>query len=245
MTKQKNKPPESHLESHPQTESYPQLVLTLDVRRSLDSELLRQLLYTPTSQRQSTQTPTVQPQSLQTKSFACVILYDSQDDDVFLQKQAQLYGEDIQRADSALLIAGDSRIAGRIKADGLHVEGDFNALANLENQKKEQKIIGFGNVRNRHSAMLAGEAGVDYLLFGKLGADKKPHAHPRNVQLGQWWAEVMEIPAIVQAGSDFASFDEVLKTACEFIAVEEIIFTHDNPLIILEMMKEKCKKSPL
>ncbi|ENN92968.1 thiamine phosphate synthase [Bartonella vinsonii] len=236
MTKQKNKP----LESHPQTESYPQLVLTLDVRRSLDPELLRQLLKTPTSQTQSTQT-----QSLQIKSFACVILYDSQDDEAFLQKRAQIYGEDIQGNDIALLIAGDSRIARRIKTDGLHVEGDFSTLANLENQKKEQKIIGFGNVRNRHSAMLAGEAGVDYLLFGKLGADKKPHAHPRNVQLGQWWAEVMEIPAIVQAGSDFASFDEVLKTACEFIAVEEIIFTHDNPLIILEMMKEKCKNFPL
>ncbi|EJF89734.1 hypothetical protein ME1_00504 [Bartonella vinsonii subsp. arupensis OK-94-513] len=240
MTKQKNKPPESHLESHSQTESYPQLVLTLDVRRSLEPELLRQLLHTPTSQTQSTKT-----QSLQTKSFACVILYDSQDDEAFLQKRAQIYGEDIQGNDIALLIAGDSRIAGRVKADGLHVESDLNTLANLENQKREQKIIGFGNLRNRHSAMLAGEAGVDYLLFGKLGADKKPHAHPRNVQLGQWWAEVMEIPAIVQAGSDFASFDEVLKTTCEFIAVEEIIFAHDNPLMILEMMQEKCKKSPL
>ncbi|UTO29435.1 thiamine phosphate synthase [Bartonella harrusi] len=202
------------------------MVLTLDVRRAVDPVLLRQLL---------------RSKHASAKSFACVILYDSEGDDVFLQKQAQLYGEDIQRTDTALLIAGDSRIAGRIKADGLHIEGDLNALENLENQKREQKIIGFGNVRNRHSAMLAGEAGVDYLLFGKLGADKKPHAHPRNVQLGQWWAEIMEIPSILQAGSDFATFDEVLNTACEFIAVEEILFSHDKPLLILEMMAKKCK----
>ncbi|GAA5110258.1 thiamine phosphate synthase [Bartonella jaculi] len=220
MTKQKNRP----ISPYP----FPQLILTLDVRRTLESNILRQML--------------------QSKSFACVILYDSQgmsDDEAFLQKQAQIYAEDVQKNDAALLIAGDSRIAGRIKADGLHVEGDFNALTYYENQKKEQKIIGFGNLRNRHSAMLAGEAGVDYLFFGKLGADKKPHAHPRNVQLAKWWAEIMEIPAVVQAGSDFSTFDEVVKTACEFIAVEEIIFAHDNPLMILEMIQEKCKEFPL
>ncbi|WP_336293930.1 thiamine phosphate synthase [Bartonella sp. CB169] len=216
MTKQKSKP----IDPHP----FPQLVLTLDVRRILPPAFLRQIL--------------------QTKSFVCVILYDSQgskDDAFFLQKQAQIYVEDIQCNNVALIISGDSRIAGRINADGLHVESDLNALNHLENQKKKQKIIGFGNLRNRHCAMIAGEAGVDYLLFGKLGADKKPYAHPRNIQLAQWWTEIMEIPAIVQAGSDLATFDEVLKTACEFIAVEEIIFAHDNPLVLLEMMKEKCE----
>ncbi|MBB5074164.1 thiamine-phosphate pyrophosphorylase [Bartonella callosciuri] len=217
MPKEKNKPIDPPL--------FPQLVLTLDVRRILQSTFLRQIL--------------------QTKAFTCVILYDSEKDEAFLQKQAQIYAEDIQNNDAALLIAGDSRIAGRIKADGLHIEGDLNALEHFENQKKEQKIIGFGNLRNRHCAMIAGEAGVDYLLFGKLGADKKPQAHPRNLQLAGWWAELMEIPAVVQAGSDFATFDEVLKTTCEFIAVEQAIFAHENPLMILEMMKEKCKKSPL
>ncbi|WP_375687668.1 MULTISPECIES: thiamine phosphate synthase [unclassified Bartonella] len=220
MTQQKNKPIDPPL--------FPQLILTLDVRRNTPQTFLQQIL--------------------QTKSFACVILYDSEklkDDSSFLQQQAQIYAEDIQHHDAALLIADDSRIAGRIKADGLHIEGDVKALEYFENQKREQKIIGFGNLRNRHSAMIAGEAGVDYLFFGKLGADKKPHAHPRNLQLATWWAEIMEIPAVVQAGSDFSTFDEALKTGCEFIAVEEVIFGNDNPLILLKTMQEKCEKTPL
>ncbi|WP_455476270.1 thiamine phosphate synthase [Bartonella sp. B17] len=219
MTKQKNKQTASYL--------FPQLILTLDVRRTLHLTFLRQMM--------------------QSGSFACVILYDShraQGDEAFLQKRAQTYVEDIQNNGAALLIAGDSRIAGRIKADGLHLEGDLDALK-IENQKKEQKIRGFGNLRDRHCAMVAAETGADYLFFGKLGADKKPHAHPRNIQLAQWWAEIMETPAVLQAGSDFATFDEVLKTACEFIAVEEVLFAHDNPLDILDMMKEKCHNSPL
>ncbi|EJF87662.1 thiamine phosphate synthase [Bartonella rattimassiliensis] len=220
MTQQKNKLIDSPL--------FPQLVLTLDVRRNTSHTFLRQIL--------------------QTKSFACVILYDSKnlkDDGSFLQQQAQIYIEAIQNNDSALLIADDNHIAERIKADGLHIEDDLNALESFKSQQKEQKIIGFGNLRNRHSAMLAAETGIDYLLFGKLGADKKPHAHPRNLQLAKWWTEIMEPPAIIQAGSDFSAFDEVLKTSCEFVAVEEIIFAHDNPLPLLKIIKEKCKNFPL
>ncbi|WP_273789323.1 thiamine phosphate synthase [Bartonella sp. ML70XJBT] len=220
MTQRKNKQIESPL--------FPQLVLTLDVRRNITHSFLHPIL--------------------QTKSFACVILYDSEqqrDDGSFLQKQAQTYAEDIQNNDAALLIAGDSRIAGRIKADGLHIEDDLNALESFKNQQKEQKIIGFGNLRNRHSAMLAAETGIDYLLFGKLGADKKPQAHPRNLQLATWWAEIMETPAIIQAGSDFATFDEALKTGCEFIAMEEVILGNDNPLHLLQLCQEKCKNTPL
>ncbi|WP_336276631.1 thiamine phosphate synthase [Bartonella sp. CB178] len=217
MIKQENEPVEPHL--------FPQLVLTLDVRRTLNTTFLRQIM--------------------QTKSFVSAILYDSWNDEFFLQKQAQIYAEDIQHNGAALIIAGDSRISGRVKADGLHLENDLDTIKNFDNQKKEQKIKGFGNLRNRHCAMVAAEAGADYLLFGKLGADKKPHAHPRNIQLAQWWAAIMEIPAILQAGSDFAFFDDIVETACEFIAVEEIIFAHDNPLIVLDMMKEKCKSSPL
>ncbi|MBB4076318.1 thiamine-phosphate pyrophosphorylase [Bartonella fuyuanensis] len=220
MTQQQNKPIDSSL--------FPQLVFTLDVRRNIPHTFFRQIL--------------------QTKSFACVILYDSEklkDDGFFLQQQAQIYVKEIQHYDAALLIANDSRIAGRIKADGLHIEDDLNALESFKNQQQKQKIIGFGNLRNRHSAMLAAETGLDYLLFGKLGADKKPHAHPRNIQLATWWAEIMETPAIIQAGSDLSTFDEILKTTCEFIAIEEIIFAHDNPLSLLKMIKEKCENFPL
>ncbi|WP_455479270.1 thiamine phosphate synthase [Bartonella sp. B23] len=203
---------------------FPQLVLTFDIRRSISPDFLQKIL--------------------QRKFFACVILYDSQFDNVFLQKQAQLYAQDIQNKDIALLISGENRIAERIKADGFHIEGDLNALEHLKSLKREQKIIGYGNIRDRHSAMLAGESGVNYLFFGKLGADKKPRPHPRNLQLAGWWSEIMEIPSVLQAGSDFATFDEVLKTASEFIAVEEIIFGNNNPLMLLEMMKEKCENSP-
>ncbi|MBA9082740.1 MULTISPECIES: thiamine phosphate synthase [Bartonella] len=220
MVHQKNKPIE-HC-------SFPQLVLTLDVRRVIEPAFLCQLF--------------------QTKSFACIILYDSfvdQGDGAFLQNSAKMYADDIQHNGAALIIAEDSRVAGRIKADGMHLEGGLDAFDVLENQKKNQKIVGFGNLRTRHCAMSVAEAGVDYVFFGKLGADKKPSSHPRNIALAKWWAEIMEVPAIIQAGSDLATIDETLETTCEFIAIEEMIFAHDHPFIVLDRVKEKCKNHPL
>ncbi|ALE03121.1 thiamine phosphate synthase [Bartonella ancashensis] len=208
---------------------YPQLVLTVDVRRNLEPSYLHSVL--------------------QTGFFPCVIVYDSlkcQGDEFFLQKEIQRYGDAIQQNGAALIVVDDSRIAGRVKADGIHFEGDIDACQNFKDRAKEEnKIIGFGNIRDRHTAMVVAESGVDYLFFGKLGADKKPHAHSRNLSLARWWAEIMEIPAIIQAGSDEGMVDEAIKTACEFIAIEEMIFAHENAVALLGKIVQKCRNAPL
>ena len=161
--------------------------------------------------------------------FASLIVYDSQNDATFLQQQAELLVDGIEAKSVAFLVANDSRIAGRIHADGVHLEGKVEELRALLDRRHNSMIVGFGNLRDKHTAMTSGECEPDYLMFGKLGADKKPAPHPRNIALSSWWAEVMEIPAIVQAGSDIATFPEVLATKAEFIAVEEMVFGHDNP----------------
>ncbi len=78
-------------------------------------------------------------------------------------------------------------------------------------------------------------------------ADKKPRKLTPAISNEKNGSRNYENPSccsmVIQARSNFTSFDEVLKTTCEFIAVEEIIFAPDNPLIILEMMKEKCENS--
>lgn len=165
---------------------------------------------------------------LERGDFASVILYDSQNDEAFLQKSAESLIDIVQAKGVALLIANDSRIAGRIKADGVHLEGKVDDLRQMIERHHDTMILGFGNLRDKHGSMEVGECEPDYLLFGKLGADKKPEAHSRNLTLAQWWSEVMEIPAIVQAGADIATFNDVLATGAEFIAIEEALFgAHD------------------
>ncbi|TGV80934.1 thiamine phosphate synthase, partial [Mesorhizobium sp. M00.F.Ca.ET.158.01.1.1] len=52
----------------------------------------------------------------------------------------------------------------------------------------------------------------------------KPEPHPRNLSLGQWWAQMIQIPCIVEAGSDLASVETVAATGAEFVALSSAVF---------------------
>ncbi|MEN0116898.1 MAG: thiamine phosphate synthase [Agrobacterium cavarae] len=147
------------------------------------------------------------------------------DDDSF-QKRAEVLVPIVQAAGAAALVAGDSRVAGRVKADGLHVIGGVEPLAEAVEKFTPKMIVGGGNADDRHKALEQGEANPDYIFFGKLEGDIKPEPHPKNVALGEWWASMIEIPSIVMGGSDVASVVAVAESGVEFVALRQAVFAH-------------------
>ncbi len=147
------------------------------------------------------------------------------DDDSF-QKRAEVLVPIVQAAGAAALVAGDSRVAGRVKADGLHVIGGMEPLAEAVEKFTPKMIVGGGNADDRHKALEQGEANPDYIFFGKLEGDIKPEPHPKNVALGEWWASMIEIPSIVMGGSDVASVVAVAESGVEFVALRQAVFAH-------------------
>ncbi len=147
------------------------------------------------------------------------------DDDSF-QKRAEVLVPIVQAAGAAALVAGDSRVAGRVKADGLHVVGGLEPLAEAVEKFTPKLIVGGGNADDRHKALEQGEANPDYIFFGKLEGDIKPEPHPKNVALGEWWASMIEIPAIVMGGSDVSSVVAVAESGVEFVALRQAVFGH-------------------
>lgn len=147
------------------------------------------------------------------------------DDDSF-QKRAEVLVPIVQAAGAAALVAGDSRVAGRVKADGLHVVGGLEPLAEAVEKFTPKLIVGGGNADDRHKALEQGEANPDYIFFGKLEGDIKSEPHPKNVALGEWWASMIEIPAIVMGGSDVASVVAVAESGVEFVALRQAVFGH-------------------
>jgi thiamine-phosphate pyrophosphorylase len=145
-------------------------------------------------------------------------------DENAFQKHAEALVPIIQSAGAAALIAGDSRVAGRAKADGLHVTGNAETLAEAVEKFTPKLIVGGGNAADRHHALEMGEVRPDYIFFGKLDGDIKPEAHPKNLALGEWWASMVEIPAIVMGGTDPASALSVAETGAEFVALRLAVF---------------------
>jgi thiamine-phosphate pyrophosphorylase len=140
------------------------------------------------------------------------------------QELAETLAPDAQAAGVAVVIAGDSRIAGRVGADGLHVEGNAASLAEAIERHQKHMIVGAGGAKDRDEALALGELRPDYVFFGRFGYDTLPEPHPRNLTLGSWWADVIEIPCIVLAGSDVASVEAVGATGADFVALGNAVF---------------------
>lgn len=156
--------------------------------------------------------------------IASVILPQDDRDEATFQAYAEKIVPAAQAAGIAVVIAGDSRIAGRVKADGLHVEAGKAELADAVERLQERMMVGTGGAKTRDDALELGELRPDYIFFGRFGYDSKAEPHPRNLSLGQWWAEMIEIPCIVMAGSDVASVETVAATGAEFVALSAAVF---------------------
>ena len=68
----------------------------------------------------------------------------------------------------------------------------------------------------------------DYVFFGKLDGDIRPEAHPRNLELAEWWASMVEIPCIVMGGTDPVSALAVAATGAEFAALRMAVFGQEG-----------------
>jgi thiamine-phosphate pyrophosphorylase len=155
---------------------------------------------------------------------ASVILPQYGLDDGQFQKHAETLVAIVQEAGAAALVAGDTRVAGRAKADGIHVTGGLEELGELIEKFTPQLIVGGGNATDRHKALEIGDVQPDYIFFGKIGGDIKPEAHPKNLALAEWWASMVEIPCIVLGGMDPQSALAAAETGAEFVALDKAVF---------------------
>lgn len=146
------------------------------------------------------------------------------------QRIAEQLAPIVQRAGAAALVRNDTRVAGRIGADGVHVDSGAADLATAVRSLRPRLIVGAGGAASRHEAMTLGEAEPDYLFFGRLHGDAGDRPEEGALALAAWWAPLFEIPAIVMAGGSLASLPEAVATGAEFVALGRAVWEHpDGP----------------
>ncbi len=141
----------------------------------------------------------------------------------FLQYCKNLVGL-IQEHECAAIVAGDSRIAGRADADGYLVTGGLDVLEDAIARFSPHKIVGYGGVRERHKALLAGELDPDFIFFGSLDKDIRPEPHKKNLMLGEWWSQMVEIPCAIMGGNVDRSAVDVAMSGAEFVVLGKAVF---------------------
>jgi thiamine-phosphate pyrophosphorylase len=128
----------------------------------------------------------------------------------------------VQDRGAALLLDGHPDLAARAGADGSHLSG-IDALGSAIATLKPARIAGCGGLETRHEAMVAAEAGADYVMFGEPDVHGGRPAFEAIMQRVAWWAEVFEIPCVGFA----ATLDEVEPLAAagaDFIAIGDCVF---------------------
>ena len=131
-----------------------------------------------------------------------------------------------QKHDVAALVLGNSRVMGRAHADGIHIEGGETALKEAIEALQPKSIVGAGNLRARHEAMEAGEAGADYIFFGLLDLEEGDEAHRKTIDLGAWWADLFEPPCVLLSGRSMASVEACARTGADFVALRAAVWEH-------------------
>lgn len=115
----------------------------------------------------------------------------------------------------AVLAEDAVNVALRGGADGAHVNGAGEELAEAVKKLAPKYIIGAGDLPSRDDAMRAGELGADYVLFDDDDLETLTE------RVG-WWAQLFNTPCVarassldrvaplVQAGADFILLDDAV-----------------------------------
>ena len=150
--------------------------------------------------------------------IAAIVLRLAPGDDRSRIERVKRLAGPVQANNVALVVEDSALVATRGGADGVHVTGGPEAIAEARSSLRNERIIGAGSLRARHDAMDVGEAGVDYVMFGEPRADGSVPPLAAVIERAGWWAEIFETPCVAYA-PDAESVPALVETGAEFVAL--------------------------
>jgi thiamine-phosphate pyrophosphorylase len=163
--------------------------------------------------------------ALDVGDVAAVLLRLADADERTLIQRTKAVAAVVQPRGVALVLDGRPDIVARAGADGAHLTGIEAFTASVASLKPD-RIAGVGSLRSRHDALLAGEGGADYVMFGEVNRQgARPPFAATEEQIG-WWAGLLVVPCVGYA----ESLDEAALLAqarADFVALGDWIWTKD------------------
>jgi len=182
----------------------------------------------------------ITPPRLELKAFAAVLDSALQGGDVAsLQLRLKDVGDDVirdavrtlkliaQRKDVAFILNDRPDLAAELDCDGVHVGQDDMPYDEARKIVGPNKVVGVTCHNSRHQALEAAEAGADYVAFGAFFPTATKEAKTTaDIELVQWWAEIMEIPCVAIGGITVANAAPLVAAGADFLAVSSGVWDH-------------------
>ncbi len=138
--------------------------------------------------------------------------------------------QEICVARDVTFIVNDSiSLAKRLGADGVHLGQSDASVAEAREALGREAQIGVTCHASRHLGIDAGEAGADYVAFGAFFPSvTKSTAHVAELELLEWWQQIMEVPCVAIGGITPGNCPPLIKAGADFLAVSAAVWNGDE-----------------
>ena len=182
----------------------------------------------------------ITPPHIELKSFAAVLEQTLAAGDVAsLQLRLKDVADDVigeavrvlkpiaQKKEVAFILNDRPDLAADFDCDGVHVGQEDAPYDEARRFMGPNKIVGVTCHDSRHLALEAAEAGADYVAFGAFFPTSTKDAKTKaEIELVQWWAEIMEIPCVAIGGITVANAAPLIEAGADFLAVSSGVWDH-------------------
>ncbi|KIN79535.1 thiamine phosphate synthase [Sulfitobacter mediterraneus] len=176
--------------------------------------------------------PDVLASVLDAHPIACVRLALSTRDEDRLSRAADALREVTHARDVALVISDHMLLVERLGLDGVHLSDAARSVRYTRKELGEDAIVGSFCGISRHDGMAAGEAGADYVSFGPVQASPLDDGSFAELDVFQWWSEMIEVPVVAEGALD-AAMIRTLTPYTDFFGVGDEIWQQENPAAAL------------
>ncbi len=166
-------------------------------------------------------------EACETADIASVILRTGEIEEREVLSSAEAFWTVTGKTGAVLLLEDRADLVEKTKADGAHL-ANFPEQPALFKSLKPRYIAGAGGLASRHDAMIAGEAGADYVMFGEPAKGKRP-SFEAIVERVAWWAEIFEVPCVAYAAS-IEEIPALVHAGADFIALDEAVWQSEAPI---------------
>lgn len=129
----------------------------------------------------------------------------------------------------ALFINDSPQLARALQVDGVHLGMNDMDIAEARELIGPDMIIGATCKTSKHQAMIAGEAGADYVAFGAFHPTATKTAAARaEPELLSWWSELFTIPCVAIGGVTAANCGALARAGADFVAVSAGVWRHEG-----------------
>ena len=189
--------------------------------------------------------PSLLDEALSAGDVACfqLRLKTANDDEII--RACQVLTPVAHAHDVAVLINDRPDLAKYAGADGAHVGQRDMSYEKARDTLGSNSIIGVTCHDSRHFAMVAAEAGADYVAFGAFFETQTKDAVGRaELDLLTWWQQMMEIPCVGIGGITVDNAHEVAIAGADFIAVSGGIWSYsDGPGVAVRALNAAIRSS--